>query len=170
MSYTKRLIDREKALGRPIRVGLVGAGQMGLGFIAQVARIPGMQIAAVADLLPGRAEDALRKSGADPESGSDVGDLARIIEAGGSVAVEDALLLVNLPVDVIVDASGVPEVGAQVAFGGLLAGKDIALLNVECDVTVGYVLSAIAKQLRPHLHRVSRRRARGGQAAGRLRA
>jgi len=146
VSYTKRLIDREKALGRPIRVGLVGAGQMGLGFIAQVARIPGMEVSAVADLQPGRAEEALRKSGADPVAGSDLADLGRIIEAGGSVAVEDALLLVNLPVDVIVDASGVPEVGAQVAFQGLLAGKDIALLNVECDVTVGYVLAAIAKQ------------------------
>lgn len=146
MSYTERLIARQNELGRPIRVGLVGAGQMGLGFIAQVGRIPGMQVAAVADVLPGRAVDALRKAGANPETGTDVATLARTINAGGSVAVEDAALLTALPVDILVDASGVPEVGAQIAFNGLLAGKDIALLNVECDVTIGYLLSAIAKQ------------------------
>ncbi|CDO05654.1 oxidoreductase [Mycolicibacterium cosmeticum] len=146
MSYTERLIARQNELGRPIRVGLVGAGQMGLGFIAQVGRIAGMQIAAVADVVPGRAADALRKAGADPQTGSEIAELAQAIEAGGTVAVEDAALLTALPVDVVVDASGVPEVGAQVAFSGLLAGKDIALLNVECDVTIGYLLSSIAKQ------------------------
>lgn len=146
MSYTQRLLAREAELGRPIRVGLVGAGQMGLGFIAQVNRIPGMQVVAVADVLPGRAETALRKAGGDPRVGSDVADLSQVIKDGGSVAIEDAALLTSLPLDILVDASGVPEVGAQVAFQGLLAGKDIALLNVECDVTIGYVLSAIAKQ------------------------
>ena len=119
MSYTERLIARQNELGRPIRVGLVGAGQMGLGFIAQVGRIPGMEIAAVADVLPGRAAEALRKTGATPQTGSDVAALGRAIEAGGAVAVEDAALLIALPVDIIVDASGVPEVGAQVAFSGL---------------------------------------------------
>jgi predicted homoserine dehydrogenase-like protein len=146
VSYTERLKARQNELGRPIRVGLVGAGQMGLGFIAQVGRIPGMQVAAVADVLPGRAADALRKAGASPEEGTDLAALSDIVEGGGSVAVEDAALLTALPLDILVDASGVPEVGAQIAFGGLLAGKHIGLLNVECDVTIGYVLSAIAKQ------------------------
>lgn len=146
MSYTERLLERERTLQRPIRVGLVGAGQMGLGFIAQVGRIAGMQISAVADVLPGRAEAALRKTGAEPLVTHDLDTLASSVEAGRPVAVTDAALLTQLPVDIIVDASGVPEVGAQIAFSGLLAGKDVALLNVECDVTVGYVLSAIARQ------------------------
>lgn len=146
MSYTSRLIDRQNELGRPIRVGLVGAGQMGLGFIAQVNRIAGMHIAAVADVSPGKAESALRRSGAEPVTGVDTDKLSQAVLSGSSVAVEDAAVLNTLPIDIIVDASGVPEVGAQVAFNGLLAGKDIALLNVECDVTIGYVLSTIAKQ------------------------
>lgn len=146
MSYTDRLVHREQTMQRPIRVGLVGAGQMGLGFIAQVGRIKGMEISAVADVQPGRAEVALRKTGADPVAGDDVATLSAAILAGRPVAVTDAALLTRLPVDILVDASGVPEVGAQVAFAGLLAGKDVALLNVECDVTVGYVLSAIAQQ------------------------
>jgi predicted homoserine dehydrogenase-like protein len=54
------------------------------------------------------------------------------------------MALTRLPLDVLVDASGVPEVGAQVAFAGLLAGKDIAMLNVECDVTVGLLLATLA--------------------------
>ncbi|MBT0566043.1 NAD(P)H-dependent oxidoreductase [Williamsia sp. CHRR-6] len=146
MSYTQRLLERQAALGHPVRVGLVGAGQMGLGFIAQVGRIDGMTIAAVADVIPGRAAQALHKAGESPVTATDLDELSAAIDAGTPVAVTDAALLTRLPVEIIVDASGVPEVGAQVAFAGLLAGKDVALLNVECDVTIGYVLSAIAKQ------------------------
>ena len=143
---------------------------MGLGFIAQVGRIPGMQVTAVADVQPGRAAEALSKNGIDAATGSDLGALSRAIEAGGSVAVEDAALLVALPVDIIVDASGVPEVGAQIAFSGLLAGKDIALLNVECDVTIGPGALGRRPTVRSYLQRVPRRRACRSQAARRLRA
>ena len=52
MSLSSRLADRERELGRPVRIGLAGAGQMGMGFVAQVRRIPGMEIAAIADVLP----------------------------------------------------------------------------------------------------------------------
>ena len=50
MSYTQRLIERETALGRPVRVGIVGAGQMGSGLVAQVHRARGMEVVAVADI------------------------------------------------------------------------------------------------------------------------
>ena len=45
MNYTQRLIQREAELGRPIRVGVVGAGQMGSGLIAQIERAKGMEVA-----------------------------------------------------------------------------------------------------------------------------
>jgi predicted homoserine dehydrogenase-like protein len=144
MSYVARLKQREREFGRPVRVGLVGAGQMGRGFVAQVSRIPGMSISAVADVQPQRGFDALRAAGYEDIAS---GPSGQVVEAGGSVVVSDALELVELPIDIIVDASGVPDVGAAVAFNGLLAGKDIALLNVECDVTVGYLLSNLAQQM-----------------------
>ncbi|MEU0463471.1 SAF domain-containing protein [Amycolatopsis sp. NPDC006131] len=145
MSYADRLRARERELGRPVRIGLVGAGQMGLGFVVQAARIDGMEVAAIADIAPERGVRAFERAGrADVRTG---GDLAAAVKLGQAVVVDDALALTRLPVDVIVDASGVPEVGARVAFAGLLAGKDIALLNVECDVTVGLLLSKMATGL-----------------------
>ena len=145
MSYVDRLRARERELGRPVRVGLVGAGQMGLGFVVQAGRIDGMEVAAIADIAPERGELAFRRAGREDVVTS--GDLAGAVARGKPVVVDDALTLTELPIDVIVDASGVPEVGAQVAFKGLLAGKDIAMLNVECDVTIGLLLSKVASGL-----------------------
>jgi predicted homoserine dehydrogenase-like protein len=145
MSYVDRLRAREHELGRPVRVGLVGAGQMGLGFVVQTSRIAGMAMSAIADIAPERGVRAFARAG--QHDVVTTGDLAGAVESGGAVVTDDANTLTRLPLDVIVDASGVPEVGARVAFAGLLAGKDIALLNVECDVTVGFLLATLATRL-----------------------
>ena len=120
--------------GSPIRVGLVGAGQMGRGFIAQVAGIPGMEVTVAADIEPQRAMSAFREIGHEPvmdERGKpgrpnvtdDTGELSRSDE-----------------VDVIVEATGVPEIGAHVAFDAIQNGKHVVMLNVEADVTFGPIL------------------------------
>ncbi|TPQ19207.1 NAD(P)H-dependent oxidoreductase [Streptomyces sporangiiformans] len=148
MAYLPQIIERQRQLGRPIRVGLVGAGQMGIGLVAQTNRIPGMEVAAIADIAPGRADAAFRRTGRENVvSTPDVDKLNAALVEGRPVALEDAGLLVRLDLDIIVEASGVPEVGAAVALNGLLSGKDIALLNVETDVTVGLLLSALARRM-----------------------
>ncbi|TLS47386.1 oxidoreductase [Streptomyces montanus] len=148
MAYLPQIIERQRQLGRPIRVGLVGAGQMGIGLVAQTNRIPGMEVAAIADIAPGRADAAFRRTGRENVvSTPDVDKLNAALAEGRPVALEDAGLLVRLDLDIIVEASGVPEVGAAVALNGLLSGKDIALLNVETDVTVGLLLSALARRM-----------------------
>ncbi|MCI9889798.1 oxidoreductase [Micrococcales bacterium 31B] len=139
----KRLQEREKATGAPVRVGLVGAGQMGRGFIAQIARIPGLHMSAVADIALDRAVDALRHAGIDAPLAE--GDLAAAILAGQSVVVNDGIALTELPVDIIVEVSGVPDVAASVAYAALLKGKDVALMTVEADVTVGLLLAETAR-------------------------
>jgi len=65
MNYTEELIIREKELGRPVRVGLAGAGQMGSGLAAQIGKIPGMELVACADIDLARAENALKLAGID---------------------------------------------------------------------------------------------------------
>lgn len=145
MSYRNRLISHEREIGHPVRVGLVGAGQMGRGLIDQVHRIPGMEVAAVADVKPGLAEVSLRAAGiADVAGGADADRLAEVVALGGHVATTDAALLARLPVDIIIEASGLPEVAATVALEAILAGKDIGLLTVEADVTVGLLLARLA--------------------------
>lgn len=146
MGYSQRLRERQAALGRPVRIALVGAGQMGLGFVTQVSRVDGMQVVAIADALPGRAEQAYRTAGTTGVvSGGDHDKLVQAVLEGRPVAVDTAQEATELPVDMVVDATGVPSVGAEIALRALLSGKDVGTLNVECDVTVGHLLSLVAR-------------------------
>ena len=147
MAYRERLLDRQSTTGRPVRVGLVGAGQMGRGFVAQVRKIAGMEVVAVADIDVQRATSALKAAGIENVvTGDDHDKLTSVVADGGTVAVTDSSLLTALPVDMVIDATGVPEIGAQIALRGLLSGKHVGLLNVETDITVGWLLSRIAAQ------------------------
>jgi predicted homoserine dehydrogenase-like protein len=147
MAYRERLLDRQSTTGRPVRVGLVGAGQMGRGFVAQVRRIAGMEVVAVADIDVQRATGALKSAGVENViTGDDHDKLTSVVADGGTVAVSDSTLLTALPVDMVIDATGVPEIGAQIALRSLLSGKHVGLLNVETDITVGWLLSRIAAQ------------------------
>ena len=145
MAYRERLLDRQASTGRPVRVGLVGAGQMGRGFVAQVRRIAGMEVVAVADLDVGRATAALEAAGVENvATGDDLDKLSTLVADGRTVAVNDPVLLTALPVDMVIDATGVPEIGAQIALQAILAGRHVGLLNVETDITVGWLLSRLA--------------------------
>jgi predicted homoserine dehydrogenase-like protein len=147
MGYTERLLERQRATGQPIRVGLVGAGQMGRGFVAQVRRIAGMEVVAVADVDLQRATGALQSVGQhDVTTGDDLDKLTSLVAEGGTVAVTDATLLTALPLDMVIDATGVPEIGAQIALRCILAGRHVGLLNVETDITVGWLLGTMANQ------------------------
>ena len=147
MAYRERLLDRQATTGRPVRIGLVGAGQMGRGFVAQVRRIAGMEVVAVADLDLQRATGALKSAGVENvATGDDHDELSGLVADGRTVAVTDPALLTALPVDMVIDATGVPEIGAQIALQGLLAGRHVGLLNDETDITVGWVLSRIAQR------------------------
>ncbi len=124
--------------GRPVRVGIVGVGQMGRGFVVQVAGIPGMEVVAAADMDPKRAMEAFRETGRDPVEGPD-GTPER------PAATDDALGLARSPsVDVVVEATGVTEIGARVAYEAIQEGKHAVMLNAEADVTVGAILGRMA--------------------------
>ena len=146
MSYRTRLQAREAEVGRPLRVGLVGAGQMGRGFAAQLLRMPGISLSAVLDVDRSRAEEALTQSGLTPAAATTTDAAVQAIENGGSVALAGIDELGALPLDVVVEATGVPDVGARVALESLLSGKGIATLNVESDVTIGALMKVVAEK------------------------
>ena len=145
MNYRDRLTAREAEIGRPLRVGLVGAGQMGRGFAAQLLRMPGVSLSAVLDVQRDRAEQALTQAGIAPSSARTTDKAATAIEAGESVALGGIDELGALPLDIVVEATGVPDVGARVALESLRAGMGIATLNVESDVTIGRLLASVAE-------------------------
>lgn len=146
MGYTKGLLQREKELGHPVRVGVVGAGQMGSGLIAQVCRTPGMTVVAVADIVLDKAIGALRDAGKEDvlAAGDDLDAARGALEEGRAVAIADGLQMPELPIDIVLEVSGVPEIAAQIAYTCITHGKDVALMTVEADITVGVLLSRMA--------------------------
>ena len=145
MQYRHKLAELAVKQGRPFRIALVGAGQMGRGFAAQAHRL-GLSVAAVADIAPDRINQAFHDLGHPaPTISSDVADLNRRIAAGQPVGTTDAAIIPQLDVDVVVEATGVAAIGADIIYNSLMASKHVATLNVEADVTVGPILHKTAK-------------------------
>ena len=144
----RRLQDLERG-GRRIRVGLVGAGQMGEGLVVITEKMSGVEVSVVVDAVPGRALEALRSAGAPPSAVVETGDPDRAVSAlsdGLRVATSNISLAWCSPVDIAVEATGIPEVGARVARCAIEAGKHVLQMNVETDATVGYALRRMAKE------------------------
>jgi predicted homoserine dehydrogenase-like protein len=136
------------ASGNPLRVGLVGAGQMGEGLVAQMESAPGMDVYVVADVVPGRSIEVFRNANvpdADVVETDDPATAAEAVAGGRRVATTNPALAWTEPVDVTIEATGVPEVGARVAYGAILAGNHVLQMNVETDATVGYLLRRLAR-------------------------
>ncbi len=151
MSLKERLQARATASGAPIRVGLIGAGQMGTGLISQIERMVGMRITAVADVLPGRAAAAYAEASVPADLvvtlDDDAAKAADAIAAGRRVATTQANWLVTIPnLDIIVECTGIPDIGARVCAAAIAAGKHTVNMNVETDATVGYILAQRARQ------------------------
>lgn len=146
MSYRDRLQQRLDETGRPLRVGLVGAGQMGRGLAAQLLRMPGIDLSAVLDVQHERAVEALGQAGITPADARNLDAATRAVENGESVALSDINELGGLPLDIVVEATGVPDVAARVAVQALAAGIGVASLTVEADVTVGRYTAQLARE------------------------
>lgn len=148
LGMNKLLAKREKE-GRPIRVGLIGAGQMGRGMVAQIQQMKGMDVVAVADITPRNAVAAYHNAGVPGERIERCNRLSQAqaaVEKGHRVVTEQAEVVLQLPmVEAVIDATGVPEVGAKVAFQAIQNHKHIVMLNVEADVTVGAILNKMAQ-------------------------
>lgn len=145
MLYRDEIKRLAKAQGREFRIALVGAGQMGRGFASQTHRM-GISVAVIADIDPARIQQAY----ADLRLGEavisdDVDTLNKAIESGKPAGTSNAELIAHLNVDVVVEATGVPEIGAKVAYNSLVNKKHVAVLNVECDVTIGPILRKTAE-------------------------
>jgi len=141
-------LDRRHRQHKPIRVGLIGAGQMGTDIIVQTGLMSGIEVVAAVDAVPENVFAACRIAGNDrraPEMADDASGVARILAREGLAVCQSYRDVCNAEgVDVIIDATGNPNVGAEVALATIAAGKHIVMMNVEADVTIGAYLSAKA--------------------------
>jgi len=141
-------LERRHRDGRPVRVGLVGAGQMGTDIIVQTSLMRGIEVVAAADAIPENVFAASAIAGAGrrkPEMADDAASATSIAARGGlAVCKAHRDVCAADGVDVIIDATGNPNVGALVAQSAIAARKHIVMMNVEADVTIGPYLSAKA--------------------------
>lgn len=142
------LLQERDAQGRPIRVGLIGAGKFGSMFLSQARLIPGIQVAGIADLQIARIQAALTKTGW-PEGAMQVAhseDEVNDLSAEGRIAMlEDSSHLIDSELDVIIECTGIPEVGVQHAVRAFGRGSHVIMVNVEADCLVGPLLQEKAK-------------------------
>ena len=134
--------------GKPIRIGLIGAGEMGTDIVTQVARMPGIEVGALSARRLPNTFKAVRTAYGDEENAREANTESAMTSAieSGKIAVtgDNELILSNPLIDVIIDATGIPEVGAETGIKAIEHGKHLVMMNVEADVTIGPYLKAQA--------------------------
>ena len=79
-----RLLRQRASVGRPVRVGLIGAGKFGSMFLNQVPTMDGVEVVVIADLDPERARAACRTVGWNPKRTGNTG----FVESGAEACAD----------------------------------------------------------------------------------
>jgi predicted homoserine dehydrogenase-like protein len=144
MNLHAKLLERETA-GRPVTVGLIGAGKFGTMFMAQVRLTSGMHLVGVADLDIARARSQLKSAGW-PDEGCAAASLDDAHKKRTTLVSDNARALIADPrIEVIVEATGVPGAGIEHALHAIANGKHVVMVNVEADAVAGPLLASRAR-------------------------
>lgn len=133
--------------GKPIRIGLVGAGFAARGFALQVlTAIPGMRLVAIANRTASYGHQAYKDAGiTDITDVKTAEEFARAVLEGKHVFTTDATILTDSDqIDVIVEATGEVEYGARVIMRAIENKKHAVFINAELDGTLGPILKHYA--------------------------
>ena len=143
MIIVDRALERREAEGKPIRVGLVGAGFMGRGVANQIINsTTGMRLVAIANRTLAKAERAYREAGVNRlRTVEDAREVDRAIREGIPAVTTDYRAVVEAgQVDAVIEATGAVEFGCHVICDAISEGKHLVTLNAEVDGTVGPIL------------------------------
>ncbi|MBA2665969.1 MAG: Gfo/Idh/MocA family oxidoreductase [Trueperaceae bacterium] len=143
MILVDEALAARESQGRPIRVGMIGAGFMARAIARQLrTALPGMRLVAIANRTPEKAVATFERAGdGEIRRVADARGLAESVAAGARAVTDDHRLLCSSPdIDVIVEATGAIEHGAHVITAAIEGGKDVVSMNVELDATVGPIL------------------------------
>lgn len=132
-----------EAKGKPIQIGLIGAGKFGSMFISQCHGTSGMHLAAIADLDPQRVLSSLKRT-EYPESKYDTTlslSIEDAIKQGKTAITSDSAAMIATPgIDVVLEVTGNPAAGVRHALLCCEHKKHIIMVNVEADVLAGPLL------------------------------
>lgn len=145
-----RDLARRADEGRPVRVGVIGSGEMGTDLVTQGMLMRGIEICAISTRRPHTARAAINIAYGDEAMAFEAPTASRVTEAIESkkIAITSNELLVTNPlIDVVIDATGKPGVAADFDLMAMEHGKHVVMMNVEADVTIGPYLKKQADRL-----------------------
>lgn len=149
LNMNQKLIKRQQE-GKIIKTGIVGAGQMGRGMVTQMVLMNGIMPAIVSDIKVENAVNAFKYAGVTDEDiviAKTIAEANAAIEKGKYVATESADFVSKADlVNCVIDATGVPDVGARVSTDAIANKKHVVMLNVETDIVIGPYLKKLAEK------------------------
>jgi predicted homoserine dehydrogenase-like protein len=138
-------LQQRAAEGRPVRVGLIGAGKFGSMYLAQIPRTPGVHLAGIADLNPEAACRNLARVGWDAQR-VQAPSLDAALKDGRTHVGDDWQALVRHPaIDVIVECTGHPIAAVDHCLEAFAHGKHVVNVTVEADAFCGPLLARRAQ-------------------------
>ncbi|CAL8477496.1 NAD(P)H-dependent oxidoreductase [Caballeronia sp. S22] len=140
------LLQARNASGRPVRVGLIGAGKFGSMVLSQARHIEGLHVVGVADLDVGKARASLARVGWPAEQYG-ARTLADAMKTGATCVLDDAAALAACDeIECIIEATGHPIAGVRHALAAIEGNKHVVMVNVEADAMCGPLLAARARE------------------------
>jgi predicted homoserine dehydrogenase-like protein len=143
-------LQKLQAQGKPIRLGVSGAGWMGSGFVTAVSHMPGMEVYLLADTNVQAAREVFLSIGVPADKiveASSVGPAMDALRAGKRVITGSYSLAAQLEaLDIVTDVTWSAAIGAETAYACIQHHKDVVLVNIEADVTVGRILNKMARE------------------------
>jgi len=142
--YSK--LQQRAAAGKPLRVGLIGAGKFGAMYLAQVPKTPGVHLVGIADLSPANARVNLERVGWSAERCA-APSLDAALRSGATHVGEDWHALVAHPgIDIVVEATGNPVAAVEHALAAFRHRKHVVMVTVEADAFCGPLLARRAQE------------------------
>lgn len=140
MNLHRKLLQRAQE-GRPVRIGLIGAGKFGAMYLAQVPRMPGVHLVGIADLSPANARASLARVGWQPGQSS-AATAQEALDQGTTWITEDWQALVSHPqIELIVECTGNPMAAVDHILHAFEHGKHVVNVTVEADAFCGPLLA-----------------------------
>jgi predicted homoserine dehydrogenase-like protein len=140
MNLYAKLCERA-AQGKPLRVGLIGAGKFGTMYLAQVPKTPGVHIVGIADLAPSAARTNLDRAGWKPEQYGAASLDAALAQATTHLSDDWEALVRHPQVEIIVECTGNPIAAVEHCLAAFRHGKHVVNVTVEADALCGPLLA-----------------------------
>jgi predicted homoserine dehydrogenase-like protein len=145
MNLHARLAARE-AQGKPLRLGLIGAGKFAAMYLAQVPKTPGIHLAAIADLFPARARTNLERVGWPAERFGAASVDAALRERTTHVGDDWEALVRHPAIDIVIECTGNPVAAVDHCLAAFAHGKHVVNVTVEADALCGPLLARKAQE------------------------